>query len=470
MKRYGDPANLPPWLPGHRSREALLQVGLVLDDIRLLHSAQIEWAVLTFTLWTRALLLVLAPALGMLSFAAAPDLNGGLTQLVPWIMAVTWALLTALFAPRVASLAMADSIPGLRLRRVLLAVELPIAIAVALTSPSWMVVTFAAGWTNWYQRLGRTPAVPDFSWLRLAAWIALTAGTQTAGLLLAPGDAVWWQVVAEVAAAIGVIAVIGGSYGAMLPASAGVTVRVLFGGLRHQRQADSEAQRMIDEIAEAMVRAADALADPGERGFEDARAAEILRRAVDDMRPVASREALTGPRTLASVVNAALAEGGHDMWVGDPRARAAQDRARDAGRTLPVVVARPEFASADLHAMVLDEAVAATLHRLLRACIVEARVHGMRSVQTVVTRTAGRIELRIANEPNPQPRARRGRGRGATTIALLAARLPGSGDFARGPTDYSFIGGRPAGSLFGVRFSFTVGDTPPRAGEVHPDL
>ncbi len=462
LKRYGDPINVPPWLAGPRAQPALLRVGGVLDDIRLLPSAEIEWAVLTFTLWARALLLVLAPALGVLSLAPPPDLDGDWVGLAPWALALAFALTTALLAPRIATLTMQESVAGLHTRRALLAFELPLAITLALTCPGWAAVAFAAGWTNWWQRLGRTPAIPDFSWLRLAGWITVTAGAQAAGLVVGPGEVVWWHAIAEVAITLGVIAVIGGSYGAMLPVSAGVAIRVLVLGTRHQRLADSDAQALVDELAETMTRAADELDALTPRRPADVDTANVLRVAVDSMRPVVSRRKRTGPPALGALVGDALAEAGHDMWVGDPRAQPAQDRARRDCETLPVLVGEPEFEHETIATIVVPEDVAGLLHRLLVACIVEARVHGSRRVRTIVARDGDRIEIRISNPPAPGER-RGGRGRGARTIRALAERLPGAGDLFRGSTDYSFVGRRPAGELYGVRFSFTVGDTAPDA-------
>src|SRR5206468_11432448 len=100
--------------------------------------------------------------------------------------------------------------------------------------------------------------------------------------------------------------------------------------------------------AEAMARAADGLDGLEDHRPQDTAAADILRRAVDAIRPVAAARRPSGPSTLGAVLVAALAEGGHEMWVVDPRALAAQDRARAAGGTLPAVVYRPEFTSAEL--------------------------------------------------------------------------------------------------------------------------
>ena len=469
LRRYGDPANLPRWLPGRSPRRAVLRVGRVLDDVRLLNSVEIEWAVLTFTLWARALLLVLAPALGSLSFAPPPQLSGDPARLAPWVIAVGWAFATALVAPRIATLAMEASPSGARVRRLLLAVELPLAIGVALTAPGWPAIAFAAGWTNWWQRVGRTSAVPDFSWVRLAAWIAITVCVQVAGLVLATGDVQWWQAALEVSVALGVVAIIGGSYGAMLPASAGVAVRVLLAGASHRRRAGTEAQRLIDDTAEAMIRAADELAALDDRGPADAGAESILRRAVDGMLPVGTPRERQGAQTLGAIVASALAEGGHDMWIEDPRALPAQDRAAREGRTLPVVVVRPDYTSEGVSGTVLTPDVAKTLRRLLVACIVEARVHGTRRVQTILARDGDTVEVRIANQPDPAG-SRRGRGRGAREIGRLAAELPGAGELFRGPTDRTFVGGRPVGELFGVRFTFTASDTPRRASTTRTRL
>lgn len=458
LKRYGDPANLPGWLSAARSRAALLRVGAVLDDIRLLHSHEIEWAVLTFTLWARALLLVLAPALGALSFAPAPDVDAGTVRPALWLLALAWAVGSALAAPRIATLAMEESSLGLRARRVLLAVELPLAVALSLAWPGWPAVAFAAGWTNWWQRLGRSPVAPGFSWTRLGVWIAVAVAAQSSGLVLAAGDVAWWHAVLEVAIALGVIAIIGGSYGAMLPATAGVAARVLFTGARTRRLAGTDAQRLIDDIAEAMTRAADELAALAHRGPADEAAEGVLRRAVDGMLPAATARRRRGARELGAIVTAALAEGGHDMWVEDPRAVAAQDRADGAGQVRPVVVDQPAFATGGITDAVVDAQTADTLHRLLVACIVEARVHGTRRVQTILSRDGDTVEVRVANQPNPRG-SRRGRGRGVREIQALAGSLPGATALFRGATDRAFVGANGEGVLFGVSFTFTVSDT-----------
>jgi hypothetical protein len=106
---------------------------------------------------------------------------------------------------------------------------------------------------------------------------------------------------------------------------------------------------------------------------------------------------------------------------------------------------------------------------MLVACIVEARVHGTRRVQTIISRQDDGVEVRIANQPRPGG-SRRGRGHGGQDIRALAASLPGAGELFRGPTDRSFVGGRPVGELFGVRFTFTASDTSGGAGTTRTRL
>jgi hypothetical protein len=56
MTLYQDPLSLPHWIRGPRLRDALMRLGAVLDGVRLLHDAQIEWSVLLFTMWARLVL------------------------------------------------------------------------------------------------------------------------------------------------------------------------------------------------------------------------------------------------------------------------------------------------------------------------------------------------------------------------------------------------------------------------------
>jgi hypothetical protein len=468
VKQYGDPANLQGWLRARRARAAALQVGRVLDDVRLLNTARTESMVLTFTLWARALLLALAPTLGALSVTPVPSIDAGWARLAPWLLCLAWALATALAAPRLAVLVMEESRAGRRARCVLLAVELPLAVAVALTNPGWPAVAFAAGWTNWWVRIGPSPRIPDFSWARASAWALVTAGAQLAGLMLGPGGVSWSHAAAEIAITLLVVIVIADTYGAMLPVYVGVAARVLFTGARHQRRADAEARRVITNVVDAIDRAGHAIAALADRTRADDEARELLRRARESMLAVTATPRRRGQRELGAVVTAALGDGGYDMWADDPRAITAREHARREGRVLPVVVARPQFASTDIAGIVLDKQVAAELHRLLVACIVEARVHGARRVQTIVRRSGDAVEVRVANQPNPQGSASGG-GRGGREILRLAHSLPGAGEVFRGRTDRGFVGAHGDGELFGVRFTFTVSDTgargpqPPRS-------
>jgi hypothetical protein len=463
VKLYGDPANVPDWVSRPVLRDALTGVGRVLDDVRHLHSSQIEWIVLTFTLYARALLLMLTPALGPLTSATTPTLAHLALGDLPWVLACAAAIGTAVTAPLIATAVMEPSPSGARIRRWLLAVELPLACALALTCPAWTAVAFSAGWTNWWQRIGRGRsdelAIPDFSWPRLGVWIAAVVGCQAAGFLLDASDPAAWRAAVEIAATLLVIGVIGGSYGAMFPLSAGMLARVIARGLRSQQRADREAEEVIGEIAMRMTRAADALErTPGE-DRRKAEAIELLRRSeraiLADRRHAIRRGA---PRTLDAVVIAALAEGGHYMWAADPRALSRRDRAEREGEPLPVVVQRPAFEPGeDAFASIrLPKDVVDTLRRLIVACIVEARVHGTRRVETLVRRDGERVEIRIANEPR-EVAVHRGHGRGGKRIAALARALPGGEDPFRGDTTRAFLDRPGSLALFGVGFSFRVG-------------
>ena len=462
MKLYGDPANVPDWIGNPALRDAVTNVGRVLDDVRHLHSAQVEWIVLTFTFWARALFLTLAPALGGLTVATVPDLSDLAADDLPWLLATAWAVASAMAAPSLATVVMEPSPRGARTRRILLAVELPLATALALSFPSWAAVAFAAGWTNWWQRISRgggdARQIPDFSWPRLAVWIGVVVASQAVGFALDEGDPATWKVALEVAATLLLIGVIGGSYGAMLPVSAGMVVRVVLRGARHQQRSDREADSVIGEISIRMTRAADALAGLPRRDDRDVEAEAALRRATSELLAERRRPLFSGaPRSLNELVTAALAEGGHEMWADDPRALSARERAERDGEPLPVIVQRPSFEpDADaLRSVTLTEVDADALRRLLIACIVEARVHGTRRVETIVHRDGSRIEVRIANEPRSGS-GHSGRGRGGRRIRRLARSLPGGGDPFRGKTDRSFLGKPGTLELFGVSFAFTV--------------
>lgn len=464
VKLYGDPANVPDWVSSPIAREGITIVGRVLDDVRHLHSKEIEWVVLTFTLYARALLLVLTPALGSLTSTSVPDLDRLTAADVPWLLACVWAVVTALRAPGLATSVMTPSRRGARTRRLLLAVELPLASAVAITCPAWTSVAFAAGWTNWWQRVSRgggdIDEIPDFSWPRLAGWGALVVGCQAAGFVIDPAGPAALPAAAEIAATLVVIAVIGGSYGAMFPVSAGMLGRVLARGISFRQESDREAEAVINEVAARMTSAADALARLDREDEAAAGAEELLRRSTREL--LAERQRATrhpGAQTLDALLTAALAEGGYDMWADDPRALSARQRAERAGTPLPVLVQRPTF-DPDQEAfgsLRLAKRDGDTLRRLVIACVVEARAHGTRRVETIARLAGDRVEIRIANEPRPGP-GHRGRGRGGKRIRELALALPGADEPFRGPTTRAFVDKPGSLELFGVRFSFTLSD------------
>lgn len=161
------------------ARGGLRQVSFALDEIRLLHSADIERSVLITTLVSRAVLVPLTPVLGAWTPMRVPFDGAGMPATVAWAAASVVALGTAVRAPVIVERVMQDSDGGRRLRNLLLRLEVPIALAALPLLPSWTVVVFASGWTNWWQRqtLGLV-----FDWRKLGAFVAAVVGLQSAGL------------------------------------------------------------------------------------------------------------------------------------------------------------------------------------------------------------------------------------------------------------------------------------------------
>lgn len=140
------------WAP-RRLRRPLLLAGRVLDDIRLLHTSEIEHAALVYTLSARALIVGFAPWLSRYSHIGSP-LRRGRLAVMAWGAMTAWSASLVLAAPQVATMVMDRGEPGARARRILLGVEAPLALAGAAVAPSWPVTTFAVGWTNYWQRPG----------------------------------------------------------------------------------------------------------------------------------------------------------------------------------------------------------------------------------------------------------------------------------------------------------------------------
>jgi len=452
---YGDPLTLPGWLrPG--PRDALLRVGRVLDDVRLLHSMQLEWSVMLLTLWARAILVGLSPLLGAVAFAPLPLDDGFEFATVPWLLAAGWAAGCALIAPRTARLVLSRTDAGHAARRVLLAVEVPLACVTAVLFPAWTVVVFAAGWTNWWQRQWNDPqAKAEFSWSRLGIFLAVVVSTQVAGLVLHGVGA--GGALIEVLAALAAIAVVGGSYGAMWPVSAAVLVQIVGGALFKRRDAIRSVGRRLDGPIDDLRAAARAIevAEPGNEGARaDADALRGVARQLQLREAVADRSRRRTPLDVEALLESALRDGGtmQESPVGE---RMVADAA-GAGEAEPVTLALPSISPESLRtARFASRSYARTVKQLVVRCAMEARTHGTGVLQTILRPEGEELVLRIANRPAPSPSTgRRGRGRGRRELVGLAESLPGGELRTHELLDSRFVGERGTYEVFAVEVAF----------------
>lgn len=448
MKLYGDPTNLPDWITSPALRDLLPRIGDVLDDVRRLHNAEIEWAVLLFTMWARLLLVGFAPLLAVVTFGQVPLEGGFALRDVPWVLAVACSATTAAVAPWLAGLVMRRDDAGARARRILLLIEVPIAVAVILTAPSWPVAVFAAGWTNWWQR-------PVFHWIKLALWIVAVVAAIAAGMAVDGVGAP--EIVAESTIAMLVIAIVGGSYGAMLPVSASVTIRVVVGGLIAPRRARRQADEQLRQVISQLLQAASVL-DAGERSPTSRRAidGEKLRDIADALSARADRGDRWAGRTplgLRALIESALDRGGPRDE--SPRADYLADRAASAGDPAPVTVTQAIFRDGHLALLrFTDRRAAAALSRFIVEAVGEARRHG-RGPLLVECREQpdARIALRFVNAPRDGP-STPGRGSGEDRLTRLAAGFDGTID-ARRAVDGTEVDLRRPVPRFLLRVSFT---------------
>lgn len=442
---YGDPSNMPDWL-GPRGRNALARFGAILDDVRLLPNARIEWAVLLFTLWTRAVLVCGAPLLAGVSLGIAPLEHGWAPRDMPWVLVSVWSAVTAFAAPWIATAVMRRDENGARARRWLLVVEMPLAIAAILCTPCWPVVVFAAGWTNWWQR-------PDPSLLRYALWIGLVAAGLTAGMAVADSSSV--DIFAEFAISMTAVAIMGGSYGAMLPLSASVLARAIASGVVTSRRARARADDRLREAVKRLDGAADAIehgADDDALAGRDARHLRECARALSLRADAGDRAARRPPLGLRALIGNALCDEG--VMTDSPKAIDLLEEATLAGEPEPVSIAEPVFHQRRLAgARLRERRDAKALRLLVREVAREARRHGTGPLMTVCRIEDDRVLLQFANAVRPGP-GRAGRGTGKSTLSRLAAALPDGRIDLRRRIPGSFVDLPSEVERFGVQASF----------------
>ena len=348
------------WAP-KALQPVLTQAGELLDEVRLLHGSEIEYAALLYTFAARAIVLIVAPTLGRVSAVPAPLSQPIGARDVAWGVASAWSAAIALAGPQVAELTMDRGDSGARARRWLLRIETPIAITSALLCPSWTVMIFATGWTNFWQRPG-----PDFYPKRLIAYIATMVAAQATGLRLArirTGSAV-----VEAVASWAMIGFTGDSYGAMLPMSAMTVVRVLVSEQSRKARSAALGQGVLARAA----RAVRDLADEIERESADPTLVTKLR----EQAQVLAGADHTAPTNLQELVHDAI----------------------EISEAL-LDVRAPSFSSQDLRAGVLrDQKVADALSAAIARCHTEAIGHGHGRVYTDLRLRGGRIEVTVQND------------------------------------------------------------------------
>jgi hypothetical protein len=408
-------------------RDLAQQTGAVLDEIRLLHTAEIEWSTLLFTLWSRAALVALAPTLGAVT--AAP-----VRRRRVWLLATGVSLATAVAAPTVATAVMRRDRTGQLTRRGLLAAEVPLACALLVVEPSWLTSVFAVGWTNWAQR-------PDFRWGRLAGFVGTVVCLQGAGMARRRVPA--GRAAIEIAGTLTVIFYTGSSYGAILPLSASTALEVvLFGGLR-QARAPREAQALMTKVERSLRAAAATAAGSGRPSLLEA--ADVLARNAARIE--------RAPEVLGQLVETAYRHSEVPARRSE-EALARQEAAAQAALPEPVVLRTPTFEPGDLRtARLRERRDAQVLHDILVVLIGEADVHGMGPLFVTWSLEDGRLVLRVANRKRDPPVPGL-RGSGAMRLQRLAGRLTRDGRVdLRRDVDGSFAGLEPRPGWYGVQIS-----------------
>jgi len=386
LDRSGVPEKVA-WAP-HRLRRPLLLAGRVLDDIRLLHTSEIEHAALVYTLSARALIVGFGPWLSRYSQVASPLRHGRLASLT-WGAMTAWSASLVIAAPQVATVVMDRGEPGARARRILLGVETPLALTGAAVVPSWPVTTFAVGWTNYWQRPG-----PAWYPRRLVAFAVATIAVQGFGLVREGTGAAAGAT--ECLAALAAIALIGDSYGAMVVLSAAQLLESLFSETSREDRAAELGRTVLAHSAAAMRDLANRLectdADASQR-----RAVEVLNRGADAMSGVGQGASLELQRLVAAALPVSSAT---------------------------YRVARATFSSRDLRSSTLrEQANADLLSDALRHCHIEARRYGRSQVLTDVTLHDGRLSIAVRNDIRPGVSS--GTGVGRHLLRDLVEALPG---------------------------------------------
>jgi hypothetical protein len=417
---YGSRDGLPSFAPAEL-RAAARQVGLILDETRLLHTADVERAVLLFTLLSRAVLVSLSPLLGGWSTVRQP-LAGGLRATdIPWMAASATSVATALTGPWVVRLAMEDSAAGRRFRNRLLLIEVPVASATLFFSPSWTVVVFASGVTNWWQRQNTSLA---FNWRKLPIYVAGVVVLQGAGLAR---DHVPLNTASlEVFGALVAILITGASYGAMLPLTIGTALDVLVGDGRRSLRAVVRARGDLVSAARQLNETADVIDAAAPESEAAHLAATTARRAALQIERAADRawrRGLMSSHVLSELTAEAIARSFLSRRD-TTKLEQQQARARESGQAAPAYATEPIFLTPELgHARIAQQRYARILRGIIERSLNEARIHGTGGVRVILSSDTSTLTVRIGNRPAPGDVGGIA-GQGGGDLSRLAGRLP----------------------------------------------
>jgi hypothetical protein len=396
-KRLGGELKSYRWTPKHwvppRLRGGVDQTTMVIEEIRVLHDAEIERSVFLLTLVARALLILLAPLLGAWTSAKTPVADTGLVADLVWSAAAVISVGTIVIAPRAVDLAMTDSPAATRFRGRLLWLEVPVALAVLIFQPAWTVVVFVTGWTNWWQR--QTPGLA-FDWRKLAIFVAAVIVLQGVGLSLqgvATGPAAL-----EIALALTVIAVTGASYGAMLPVTVATAIAVVVGdSARSIRVARAARLELLDCSSQLFHTAA--VIDGAAPEMPLARdAASMARKGAENLEREAElfgRRGVLARRVLVDLFDQAISRSALPREdTREYRDAAASAAASGSG---PPAYAMDPLPDPILQARIRERGDANALLHFLIAALNEAGVHGTEGVRLLCRRHDEKLLVTVGN-------------------------------------------------------------------------
>jgi len=454
LKLYGAADAIPAALP-RRAQRGLRQIGLVLDEVRLLHSAEIERTILIYTLVSRAALVCLAPLLGAWSAAPAPVAATGPIGDLVWAAMAAASLATAVRAPAIVEGVMEDSAAGARLRSRLLRVEVPLTAAGLVLCPAWTVVVFATGSTNWWQR--QTLGL-EFSWRKFGAFVVAVVGLQQVGL--AHAGVPLGSAAGETALALLALFVTGGSYGAMLPLAIATGMAVVIGDSRRSLSAARRARDELLSCARALEATADSLRSISPDAPVAARAASTARQAAHQLERSADllgRRGLFASQVLAELADEAVVRS-YLPRSGSPALERLRLAAEDAGEAPPANAGEPIWTPSTLrHARLNSQTDARKVRAALEWALNESHRHGTASVRVLFAVENERLVMRVGNRMRPVEHQQPGlASEGDREFQRVVRRLPNGHPEHRGVASPSELGLSAGPDWYVVRASWSA--------------